>query len=313
MSLLDQVYNPETLSLWEQWADESLFVICTALLCVELIRYGVKKRFSWNLLGDVLTNYCTLFMFIGITFVIAGAYVGLFYLVYEYFSITQLPITGWTILLALVLADLAYYWEHRFTHRVGLAWATHRVHHSSPHFNISVAYRFGPLDALFPLFFYLPLVAMGFHPLLVFFTEKLVQLYQTALHTETVGKFPKPIEALMNTPSHHRVHHGSNPEYLDKNYGGIFIIWDRMFGTFSEEQAQVRYGLMTPINTLNPIKVFFLGYVRLFQKIAAVPTFSNAMGYLWCPPDWQPASIEPQASERAPLADGEKETEGEAK
>lgn len=173
-------------------------------------------------------------------------------------------------------------------HRVGFAWANHGVHHSSPHFNISVAYRFGPIDSILPLAFHIPMAMLGFNPFLILFAEKMVQLYQTALHTELVKKLPAWFEALMNTPSHHRVHHGSNPEYIDKNYAGIFIIWDKMFNTFKAEKAPVNYGITTPIDSINPIKVFFFGFWQLLIQIVNAKRVSHAFGYLFMPPGWKP-------------------------
>lgn len=227
-------------------------------------------------------------MFIGINLLLAGVYIGVFYFVYEYFSVTQLPINIWTIIACIVLADIAYYWEHRAMHRFGIGWATHTVHHSSPYFNISVAYRFGPLDGVIPIFFHIPLAMLGFHPFMILFAEMVVQLYQTALHTETIGKLPKPIEAVMNTPSHHRVHHGSNPQYIDKNYAGIFIIWDKIFGTFKAEKEKVVYGVVPPINSINPLHVFFHGITGLFSKVWQARGFKHKLLYLIKPPGWQP-------------------------
>ena len=173
-------------------------------------------------------------------------------------------------------------------HRCGLGWATHTVHHSSPHFNISVAYRFGPLDSTIPFFFHIPLLLLGFHPAVLIISEGFVQLYQTMLHTEAVGKFSRPVEAVMNTPSHHRVHHGSNAQYIDKNYAGIFIIWDKMFGTFAEEQEEVVYGITAPLNTVNPFVVFFHGFTRLSRQMMETKGLRNKLSYLVQPPGWTP-------------------------
>ena len=215
-------------------------------------------------------------------------YLGGYYYIHHYFAFTHLPLNSWSVLACIILADLTYYWEHRFMHRFGLGWATHTVHHSSPYFNISVAYRFGPLDSIIPFFFHIPLLLMGFHPAVVLVSEAFVQLYQTMLHTEAVGKLPRPVEAVMNTPSHHRVHHGANPRYIDKNYGGIFIIWDRMFGSFAEERERVVYGITTPINSVNPLVVFFHGFTRLFSQVYRAKGWRNKIAYLVKPPDWQP-------------------------
>jgi sterol desaturase/sphingolipid hydroxylase (fatty acid hydroxylase superfamily) len=119
----------------------------------------------------------------------------------------------------------------------------------------------------------------------------MVQLYQTALHTETIKKLPRPVELIFNTPSHHRVHHGSNPEYLDTNYGGIFIVWDRMFGTFAEEKAPVVYGLVKPINSNNPLVAFFHGIYRVGKNVVTAKEWRNKLGYFFGPPEFEPAKV----------------------
>ena len=293
MDFLNQAITEARIYEWEVLLDNWVFLAMSAFLVFELLRLAAKKALRWSVIGDAATNYVTLVAFIAIAFVLLGAfYVGSYYFVYEYFRLMTIPITPWSIALCIVLADLAYYFEHRFTHRVGIAWATHTVHHSSPYFNISVAYRFGPLDGFFPLFFHLPLLLLGFNPILVLFAEAVVQLYQTALHTETIGKLPRPVEAVMNTPSHHRVHHGSNPRYLDKNYGGIFIVWDRLFGTFEKETEPVVFGITKPLGTVNPFVVFFHGYGRLARQVWTARGLGAKVGYLLQPPGWAPAQRE---------------------
>ncbi|MYF12744.1 MAG: sterol desaturase family protein [Gammaproteobacteria bacterium] len=287
MEFLNQAISEHQIYEWEILLDDWIFLAMSAFLLFELVRLAVDKALTWDVMGDTVTNFVTLFAFIGIAFVLLGAfYVGTYYFIYEYYRLMTIPITPWSVALCVVLADLAYYWEHRFTHRVGVAWATHTVHHSSPYFNISVAYRFGPLDGFFPVFFHVPLVLAGFNPILVLFSEAVVQLYQTALHTEVIGKLPRPVEAVMNTPSHHRVHHGSNPRYLDKNYGGIFIVWDRLFGTFEEEKEPVKYGITNPLGTVNPFVVFFHGYARLARQVASGRSARARLGYLLRGPEW---------------------------
>lgn len=289
MNVLTRTFDAGRLVVWDELLNAYLLVGALTLLLFELGRYAARGRLSWNLLGDTVTNYITQVLFVAILFATATVYLGTFFVVYESFSLWRVPITGWSILLCVVLADLAYYWEHRFVHRVGIGWATHTVHHSSPHFNVSVAYRFGPLDGVFPLVFHLPLAVLGFHPILILFAESIVQLYQTALHTEVVGRLPRPVELVMNTPSHHRVHHGSNPEYLDRNYGGIFIVWDRVFGTFAEERAPVRYGIVEPLDSVNPLTVFLHGLTRLLARLRQAPNLTTMVGYLVRPPGWAPS------------------------
>lgn len=281
----------EEVTALENWLQTWGFVAFFGLFLVEMIRLAIKKTLSWNILGDSVTNFITLGLFFVITGLIVTAYVSGFYWVYLNFALFEISVTPLSVLALIVLCDLAYYWEHRFVHRFGLGWATHTVHHSSPYFNISVAYRFGPFDAVWPFFFHIPLALLGFDPLLIFAAEAFVQLYQTVLHTETVGKLPKPVEALMNTPSHHRVHHGSNQAYLDKNYGGIFIIWDRMFGTFAEEQEPVIYGLTEPVQSINPFTVFFHGVTRLIKRVLHSSGLAESCYAVIAPPEWQPKAI----------------------
>ena len=293
---MDQLFSPVSagyLEWLETFVNDWFFVFALAFLAFELARYAIYKKLSWTLVGDTVTNYITLAFFIGLTILFLGAfYAATFYYAFQ-FAIFDIEINWITVAICVVLADLAYYWEHRFMHRVNLAWATHTVHHSSPFFNISVAYRFGPLDSFWPVFFHLPLVLLGFNPIVVLFAEVVVQVYQTILHTESIKKLPRPIEWLMNTPSHHRVHHGSNPVYLDKNYAGIFIIWDRMFGTFEEETEKVVYGLVRPIESINPIVAFLHGFYRIGKEVWNMKGFRNKLGVLFGPPGWRPKDPTP--------------------
>ena len=297
MDFLLAPLSADTLIWLEGFIDDWFIVFALAFLAFEFVRYAIYKKLNWVLVGDTLTNYVTLAFFIGLTILFLGAfYISTFYYAFQ-FALFDIEINWITVLVCIVLADLAYYWEHRFMHRVNLAWATHTVHHSSPFFNISVAYRFGPLDSFWPVFFHLPLVVLGFDPIMVLFAEVVVQVYQTALHTETIGKLPRPIEAVMNTPSHHRVHYGSNRQYLDKNYGGILIVWDRMFGTFAEEREKVVYGLVTPIDSINPLVAFLHGFYRLGKAVVDMPGLGNKLGVLFGPPGWQPDTKPPSKPE----------------
>ena len=285
MDFLDRPIPVNRVYDWEILLDEWIFLAASAFLLFELVRYAFRKTLTWTLIGDTLANFATLIAFLLIAYgLLATFYIAAYYHVHYYWRVFDIPTTAWSIALCVVLADLAYYWEHRFTHRVGIGWATHTVHHSSPYFNISVAYRFGPLDGVFPLPFHIPLVIAGFDPLVVFFAEAFVQLYQTLLHTEAIGKLPRPVEAVMNTPSHHRVHHGSNPQYVDKNYGGVFIVWDRLFGTFEEEREKVVYGVLPPLETVNPAVIFLHGFARLYRQMRAAGSLRAKMGCLVRPP-----------------------------
>lgn len=194
------------------------------------------------------------------------------------------------VLLLLFFADdLAYYWFHRGHHRVRVLWASHVVHHSSQYFNFSTALRqsWTPMTGL-P--FWLPLALIGFPPSLIFLQQSISLTYQFFLHTERVDRLWRPVEFIMNTPSHHRVHHGSDDIYLDRNYAGILIIWDRMFGTFEPETAPVTYGLTKNINTHNPIRVAFGEYAALWHDVRTAPNWRTAVGHLLRPPGWTEAA-----------------------
>lgn len=288
---MDWIFSPiaqAALFEWEQFFADWSLLIALGFLAFELTRYAVMKRFSWELAGDTLTNFITQVFYVGLGPIVYGALtIFVFYFVYQY-AIFDIETNWATLAICVVLADLVYYWEHRFLHRVAMGWATHTVHHSSPNFNISVAYRFGPMDAFWPIFSHVPLVLLGFSPIVVLFAAAFVLLYQLILHTEAIGKLPRFIEFVMNTPSHHRVHHGANPEYIDKNYGGIFIIWDRIFGTFAEEKRPVIFGVTEPINSVNPFTVFLHGLVRLWRQVRRTRGLANKLAVLVKPPGWEP-------------------------
>ena len=289
-----------TLSWLESFINDWVVYLAIGIFAIELIRYAFRGKLNWRLMADSGTNLVTFAAYLLISYTIFYSLYGtIFYGAHE-FALFEIETTWASILVCILLADLSYYWGHRFMHRVGMAWATHEVHHSSPNFNLSVAYRFGPLDDAWPILFDVWLVIIGFDPLVAFFCSLFVLQYQTFLHTEVVKKLPRPIEFIMNTPSHHRVHHGSNPEYLDRNFAGMFIIWDRMFGTFAEERAPVEYGLTRQIGTVNPVFVFFHGLYALFRDIVKAPGLANKLRYLVMPPGWKPASasrtIQPESA-----------------
>ncbi len=186
--------------------------------------------------------------------------------------------------------EFCYYWYHRSTHRIRWFWATHLVHHSSEYFNFSAAYRLGwtaPISGHF--IFFTPLAWLGFPPLAILVTLSLNLLYQFWVHTELVPKLGI-LEWVFNTPSHHRVHHAFNDRYIDCNYGGVLIVFDRLFGTFVEEtdEEPCRYGLTQPIRSNNPVKIAFAGWRSLWQDLSQAQTLRERIQYLILPPNWRP-------------------------
>jgi sterol desaturase/sphingolipid hydroxylase (fatty acid hydroxylase superfamily) len=185
------------------------------------------------------------------------------------------------------LDDLAYYWFHRVSHENRVFWASHVVHHSSQHYNLSTALRQTWVPMTY-LPFWLPLPLLGFPPWMVLLAQSWSLIYQFGLHTERIGRLPRPLEAVLNTPSHHRVHHGAQQQYLDRNYAGILIIWDRLFGTFEPEGERVRFGLTTNLRTFSPMSVAFHEYIALWRDVRAAPTWHERAGHLWHGPGWKP-------------------------
>jgi sterol desaturase/sphingolipid hydroxylase (fatty acid hydroxylase superfamily) len=208
---------------------------------------------------------------------------------YEYRLFDLPPLAWWTWVLLFFGEDLAYYWYHRCAHRIRLFWAEHVNHHSSQYYNLGTALRQSALAPAYKFMYYLPLALIGFHPLAILVQASISLLYQFWIHTEAIGRLGW-LEKVLNTPSHHRVHHGSNALYLDRNYGGILIIWDRLFGTFQEECADtpVRYGLVRDIHTYNPLRVIFHELAYLARQAWHAPRWREKLGWVLLPPEWKP-------------------------
>jgi sterol desaturase/sphingolipid hydroxylase (fatty acid hydroxylase superfamily) len=194
----------------------------------------------------------------------------------------------WVWLLLMVCDDFVFYWFHRASHRVRLLWASHITHHTSQYMNLSAAFRqtWTPFVAL-P--FWLVLPWLGFDPLMVMSVTLINLFIQTAFHTQVVPKLG-PIEWIFNTPSHHRVHHGANAPYTDRNFGGVLIIWDRLFGTFQVEQEKnpVRYGLSENIRGLNPLTHAFGEFGNWLRDLSRARSLREVLGYSFLPPGWRP-------------------------
>jgi len=199
--------------------------------------------------------------------------------------------------------EFCYYWYHRAAHRVRWFWATHAVHHSPNEFNLGVAYRFGWTGRLAGnALFFVPMIWLGFAPRAVFATLALNLIYQFWLHAEWVPRLGW-LEVVLNTPSHHRVHHASNAQYIDANYGGVLIVFDRLFGTFITERDDLpcRYGLVTPLISHNPIRIAFHEWLKLVGDLRRARSWREAVGYLFGPPGWRPRT---QGALAAPLGTG---------
>ena len=196
--------------------------------------------------------------------------------------------TSWAVVFLLV--DLCYYWSHRLSHRVHILWAGHVVHHSSEEYNLTVALRQSSLHGLFTWIFYMPLALLGVPWVMFAVCHGLNLIYQFWIHTREVGRLG-PLEWFMNTPSHHRVHHGINPKYQDRNYAGVFIIWDRLFGTFTPEEEEPVYGITVPLATWNPLWANVHVFVDVARQAARTAHWRDKLGVIFGPPAWRPADL----------------------
>jgi sterol desaturase/sphingolipid hydroxylase (fatty acid hydroxylase superfamily) len=207
---------------------------------------------------------------------------------YAYVAPWHLPTDRWyTWVIAIVGVDLLFYTYHRIAHRTRLIWATHQAHHSSEYFNFATAVR-QKWNNSGEILIWAPLPLLGVPPWMVFFAFSLNLIYQYWVHTERIGKLWRPIEFVFNTPSHHRVHHGMDAEYLDKNYAGILIIWDRVFGSFAQERFRPHYGLTKPVDTYNIWKLQTHEYAAIVRDVRGADRWRDRLGYVFGPPGWTP-------------------------
>lgn len=218
---------------------------------------------------------------------------GLYALTWQHLAIfphAALWATPWGWLLAIVMFDFCDYWLHRVGHESAVFWAAHAVHHQSQHFNLSTALRQESTVAFLGWPFYLPMALLGVPPAQFALAGLIVLLYQFWIHTEHIGKLGW-FDRVFSSPSNHRVHHAVNDQYLDKNYGGMLIIWDRLFGTFIEEDEAPVYGTRTPLNSWNPLWAVASGYVPLWQLACRAPRWQDKLKVWFKAPGWLPPGV----------------------
>lgn len=266
-----------------------VFFVCIVL---EVIYSWVKHKQFYNLhdsLNDLACGSLDQILEIFYKAFFFGAYLW----IYEHLRLNTLPAEQvWVWAACFLGADLAYYWFHRCSHRVWLVWSGHGPHHQSEEYNLTVALRQGMLERCFSWVFGLPLALLGFPPLVYLACSQFQTIYQFFVHTRAVGKLG-PLEWVMNTPSHHRVHHGKNVEYIDKNYAGVFIVWDRLFGTFEPEVAEPVYGTVKALRSWNPLWAHGVFFSEMFQQMRSLP-LHQALQVPFRPPGWHPAQSEPE-------------------
>jgi sterol desaturase/sphingolipid hydroxylase (fatty acid hydroxylase superfamily) len=248
----------------------------------------IRPKEPWSN-RESLANIAITGFTMGLNFIVGHLLpLGLFALLFEHLSLLtiDLSLTGW--LTVFLLYDLAWYVDHRIAHRTGFLWAFHHVHHSCPDYNMTVASRGLVLDITLltrPTFYLLPL--LGVSPLHFMVMLVVTNIWGIAQHTRLVGRLPW-LDELIATPSNHRVHHGSEPKYLDRNYGETLMVWDRLFGTYQAEEQEPTYGVTEPINTSNPLRIQVAGILWLRHKMSKTPYVRQKLACLVMPPEWLP-------------------------
>jgi sterol desaturase/sphingolipid hydroxylase (fatty acid hydroxylase superfamily) len=253
------------------------------------IWFANRRGRSYYRLNDAINDVSTgllmqLTMLLSKAFIVAG-----YFAIHANLAVFELPPDrAWTWIACFLGVDFGYYWFHRLSHEINFLWAAHVVHHQSEDYNLAVALRQSTLQPFFGSVFYWPLALLGFPPLVFLACSSFNTIYQFWLHTQAIGKLG-PLEALLVTPSHHRVHHGRNPIYIDRNHGGTFIVWDRLFGTFEREGEKVVYGITKPLASWNPIWANFHYWLELFHTARSTRKPIDKLRTFLKPPGWFPA------------------------
>ncbi len=259
------------------------------LIGLELL-IAKMKHLSYYRFNDAITNLsCGIESQLSGIFLKTATFVGYQYLyTHSFWKIENSLLTG---ILLFIGVDFFYYWFHRLAHEISFLWGSHVVHHQSEEYNLTVALRQAALQGAFSWVFYLPLAVVGFSPEMFLTIASLQTLYQFWIHTKLIDKMNPVFEYVFNTPSHHRVHHGVNPRYIDRNHGGTLIIFDRMFGTFQAEDEEVVYGITKQPKSWNPIWVNFEYWMDLFKQVFQVKRITDGIKMLLKMPGWKPKEL----------------------
>lgn len=261
------------------------------LIALELLVLRVQKKRGYYVFADSIASLsCGVGQQVLAVLVVDGVKIGAYTAMWHYARLGTVPSTPWSWLALLFAVDLAYWTYHWASHRVNFFWATHAVHHQSEEYNLTTALRQSWFSSLTSWIFYAPLALVGFSPAMFVAMSTINTLYQFWIHTRTVGTLG-PLEWVLNTPSHHRVHHGTDPRYLDKNYAGIFILWDRLFGTFEREHGEPVYGTVKPLSSWNAAFANVEPFERLWAMSRDAKRLRDKL-YVWiAPPEWRPADL----------------------
>ena len=257
-----------------------------SLILLELF-VSHRKKFKTYTLSDSLVNLsCGMlerlfYVFMSVLYLIA------FQFIYENISIWHIPVNAYTWVIALFVADMIAYWFHRLSHEINFLWAAHIVHHQSEELNITTVFRVSFFAVIFRFFFFMWMPVIGFDPMQAVACTIIIGLFQFVTHSRLVGKLGV-FEWFFTTPSHHRVHHARNDKYIDRNYSHVFIIWDRIFGTFTEEQEEPDYGITSGFESVNPYRAQFSYWGNLFKRASRTKSLKNKIKLFFEKPTWTP-------------------------
>ena len=259
------------------------------LILLELVVTRIQEKDYYRLSDSINDLSCGILDQILMIFLKTALFAG-YVFVYEGYRLFSIPGSPAAWVACFLGVDFLYYWFHRTGHEVNAFWAAHVVHHQSEEYNLAVALRQGAFQPAFSWVFYLPLALLGFPPLMFLTVSSIDTLYQFWIHTRAIGRLG-PLEWVLNTPSNHRVHHGRNPKYIDRNHGGILIVWDRLFGTYQKEEEEPAYGITTPLRSFNPVWAHLHYWVELGQKARRATRVADKVRVFLKPPGWQPAEL----------------------
>lgn len=259
------------------------------LIAIEVLWARWQERDYYRLNDSVSDLSCGVLSQLLEVFLKTALFAGYVFL-YERHRLLDVPGTALAWAACFVGVDVLYYWFHRTSHRSSAMWAAHVVHHSSEEYNLAVALRQGALQGAFSWVYYLPLAVIGFPPVMFLACSSLNTLYQFWIHTRTIGKLG-PLEWVLNTPSHHRVHHACNPKYIDRNYAGVFIVWDRLFGSFRGEDEEPAFGITKPLRSWNPVWANLHTWVDLLGIARRSRRWADRLRVFVKPPGWRPAEL----------------------
>lgn len=276
--------------MWEQLLEQVPLwgmVVFAVLIAIELTLEVTQKLNNYRL-NDSICSLSTGVVYVVIRTLMRGFMLGLLVFAHQFAPI-RIEANWYTFIACYIVTDFLVYCYHRFVHEARVGWAAHEVHHSSQKFNLgATAFRQSFAEPFIEPFFFVPAALMGFDPVMTLVALEVNLIYMFWVHMRRVGKLHPIIEFIFSTPSHHRVHHANNIPYLDKNYGGTFIIWDRLFGSFAEEKEEPVFGILEQLNHDNPVKASLHTWRDLARDIWRAKGWRNKIAYLFMPPGWAP-------------------------